>query len=147
MKNNSSLKQTAKTGDLNADLIMRQYKLVQMAKFMEIESINPNLKQSAIARELKISSSTLQRYSRDLKMLSPYRISPTSNTHTRKQKTSNPTEHDLKISSTDLKINSNDLKITSNEAVKYMKNKLKGGMTDDNPTLARDFFEQIFSST
>ena len=33
---------------------------------MEIKSINPKIKQSEIARELKISSSTLQRYRREL---------------------------------------------------------------------------------
>ena len=44
---------------------MRQYKLDKMAKFMEIKSVNPKLKQSEIARELKISSSTLQRYRRN----------------------------------------------------------------------------------
>ena len=42
------LEQIAKTGDLNADLIMRQYKLDRKAKFMGIESINPKRKQSEI---------------------------------------------------------------------------------------------------
>ena len=49
MKNNFSLEQIAKTGDLNADLIMRQYKLDKMDKFMEMKSTSPNLKQSEIA--------------------------------------------------------------------------------------------------
>ena len=59
---NIFLEQVAKTGDLNADLIMRQYKLNKMSKFMEIKSINPKLKQSDIARDIKLSSPTLQRY-------------------------------------------------------------------------------------
>ena len=88
MKNSSSLEEIAKTGDLNADLIMKQYKLDKMAKFMEIKSINPKLKQSEIAKLLAISTSTLQRYRREINMLSPYRIPP-SNNHTRKHRNSN----------------------------------------------------------
>ena len=83
---------------------------------MEIKSIKPKLKQSQIARELEISSATLQRYRRELNMFSPYRKPPSSNTHTRKQKTSNHTVHDLKMTS-------NYVKTTSNETFKYQKNK------------------------
>ena len=43
---------------------MKQYKLDKMAKFMEIKPINPKSKQSEIAGEVKISSSTLQRFRR-----------------------------------------------------------------------------------
>ena len=116
MNNIFSLEQIAKTGDLNADLIMRQYKLDKMAKFIEIKSINPKLKQSEIARELQVSSSTLQRYRIEMNMLSPNRIAP-SNTNTREQKTSKHTEDNLKrtqMTSDDLKMPSNDLKMTSN---------------------------------
>ena len=60
MSNTFSLEQIAKTGDPNADLIMRQYKLDKIAKLMEVKSNNPKLKQSVIARELKISPSTFQ---------------------------------------------------------------------------------------
>ena len=74
MNNSFSLEQIAKTGDLNADLIMRQFRLDKMAKFMEITSINPKLKQSEIAKELAISTSTLQRYRREINMHSSYRI-------------------------------------------------------------------------
>ena len=46
MNNGFSLEQIAKTGDLNADLIIKRYKLDEMANFMEIKSTNPKLKQS-----------------------------------------------------------------------------------------------------
>ena len=118
MKNNFHLEQIAKTGDLNADLIVRQHKLDKTANFMEIKSINPNITQSEIAKELAISTSTLQRYRRKTYMPSPYRILQSSNTNTRKQKTSNHTEHDLKLTSVDLKKTSDYLKMTSNEPVK-----------------------------
>ena len=122
MTNTFSLEQIANTGDLNADfMIMRQFRLDKMAKFMEIKSINPKLKQSEIAKELAISTSTLQRYRRELDMRSPYRILQSSNTHTRKQKAASHTKHDLKVTSSDQKTTSNDLKETSKESVKYGK--------------------------
>ena len=52
-----ALEQIAENVYLNADLIMRQLKLDKKTNIMEIKSINPKLKQSEIARELKISSS------------------------------------------------------------------------------------------
>ena len=73
---------------------------------MEIKSINQKLKQSEEARETKISSSTLQRYRRELNMLSPYKIPPSSQTQTGKQKLSNLTDPDLKMTSYDLKLTS-----------------------------------------
>ena len=86
---------------------------------MEIKSINPKLKQSEIAKELIISSSTKQRYRRKMNMLSPYRIPPSSNTnHTRKQKTPNTNLDDVKMTSNDPKKTSNGLKKISNEPVK-----------------------------
>ena len=76
-----SFEQTSKTGDLNDDSIMRQYKLNAMAIFMEIKSNNPKLKQSELAKELKISTSTIQWYRIEINLLSPYRTSPPSNTN------------------------------------------------------------------
>ena len=96
MNDTFSLEKIAKTGDLIDDLITKQYKLDEMAKFIDFKSNNPKLKQSEIARELEISSSTLQRYRREVNIISPYRIPPSSISHTRKQKTSNHTEHDFK---------------------------------------------------
>ena len=56
-----SLEEIAKTGELNADLKNGQYKLDKMAEFMEIKSINAKSKQSEIAKEPAISTSTVQR--------------------------------------------------------------------------------------
>ena len=60
MNNTFSLQQISQTGNFDSDLITRQYKLDLMARFMEIKSINPKLKQSEIAKELGYSSSTLK---------------------------------------------------------------------------------------
>ena len=72
-------------------------------------------------------------------MLSLYKIPSSPNTPTRKQKTSNHTEHDLKMTS-------NDLKMTSKEPIKNKKNELKSGDPSDNENDGRDLIEQAFSS-
>ena len=110
-----SLDRKQKTGDLNADLILRQYKLEKMAKFTEIKSNNPRLKHSEIAKLLEISSSTIQRYRR--KNIFFYLVGyhnhqkPTE----KKQKTPNTNLDDVKKTS-------NDLKTTSKEPVRNKKN-------------------------
>ena len=53
-----------------------------MAGFMRVKYENPKLKQSQIANQLGLSSSTLQRYRIDMNMFSPYRICP-NNTNKR----------------------------------------------------------------
>ena len=74
MNNTFSLKQISKTGNLDANLILRQYKLDIMARFMETKSNNPKLTQKQIAKSLGYSDSTVKRYRNDIKMASPYRI-------------------------------------------------------------------------
>ena len=82
MKNNFSLKQISKTGNLDANLMSRQNKLDLMARFMDIKSVKPRLRQDQIAKELGCSKSTLQRYGNDINMLSPYRIPPNNTNET-----------------------------------------------------------------
>ena len=52
MNNSFSLQQISKTGNLDSNLISRQYKLNLMAKFMQIKFENPKLKQFEIAYQL-----------------------------------------------------------------------------------------------
>ena len=123
MNNSFSLQQIQKTSNLDANLISRQYKLNLMADFMRVKYENPKMKQSQIANQLGLSSSTLQRYRNDIKMLSPYRIHPNiANKRTKKVK--NTTfDKDLHRES--------DVKrpqMTSNENSK----KVKGGSIQDN---------------
>ena len=47
-----------------------------MADFMRLKYENPRMKQSQIANQIGLSTSTLQRYRSDINMLSPYRINP-----------------------------------------------------------------------
>ena len=88
MNNSFSLQQIQKTSNLDANLIARQYKLNLMADFMKLKYKNPRMKQSEIANQIGLSTSTLQRYRNDVNMLSRYRINPNI-TNKRKKKTSN----------------------------------------------------------
>ena len=66
-----------------------------MADFMRFKYENPKMKQSDIANQLGMSSSTVQRYRNDINMLSPYRINP-NNTRKRSKKAKIDDISDLK---------------------------------------------------
>ena len=85
MNNSFSLQQIQKTSNLDANLISRQYKLNLMADLSRLKYENPRMRQSQIANQIGLSTSTLQRYRNDINMLSPYRINP-NNTNKRMKK-------------------------------------------------------------
>ena len=68
---------------------------------MQIQSLNPILREDQIAKEFGYSSCTLQRYRNDIITLSPYRIPPYS--HKRRQKISNTNLDDISNREQDLK--------------------------------------------
>ena len=149
MNNTCSLDQTQKTGDLSVDLILRQYKLDKVAKFMEIKPSNPKLKQSEMAKLLELSSSRIQRYRRGMNMLSPCSIPPSSKTNQRKQKTPNTNFDDVEMTSDDLKMISNDLaKLETNTEASVKrksnsrnKNNLKVGSVHENIEMNDKYLE------
>ena len=136
MNNNFSLQQIQKTSNLDANLISRQYKLNLMADFMRVKYENPKMKQSEIANQLGMSSSTLQRYRNDINMLSPYRINP-KNVKKRSKKPKIDNIGDLKR----LQTTSNDVKTTSNKT--KTKNSLKGGSIQDNIEINEHYLDKI----
>ena len=141
MNNSFSLQQIQKTSNLDANLISRQYKLNLMADFMWVKYENPKMKQSQIANQLGLSSSTLQRYKNDKNMLSPYRINPNNV----KKRTKKAKIDDI----TDLKrpqMTSKDVKTTSNETVKSKKNKLKGGVIQENIESNEHYLDKILKN-
>ena len=141
MDNSFSLQQIQKTSNFDANLISRQYKLNLMADFMRVKYENPKMKQSQIANQLGLSSSTLQRYRNDINMLSPYRINPNDV----KKRTKKPKIDDI----TDLKqpqMTSNDVKTISNETVKNKKNKLKGGAIQENDEINEHYLDKILKN-
>ena len=141
MNNSFSLQQIQKTSNLDANLISRQYKLNLMADFMKVKYENPKMKQSEIANQLGMSSSTLQRYRNDINMLSPYRINP-NNVKKRTKKAKINDIDDLKRP----QMTSNDVKTTSNETVKNKKNKLKGGAIQDNTEINEHYLDKILKN-
>ena len=141
MNNSFSLQQIQKTSNLDANLISRQYKLNLMADFMKVKYENPKMKQSEIANQLGMSSSTLQRYRNDINMLSPYRISP-NNTKKRPKKAKIDDIGDLKRP----QMSSNDLKTTLNDSVKNKKNKLKGGLVQESVEINEHYLDKILKN-
>ena len=73
-----SLQKISQTANLDSNLPIRQQKFDLMAKFMANNTVNTNLGQNQIAKELRCSISTLQRYRNDKIMLSFYKIPPIS---------------------------------------------------------------------
>ena len=102
MNNTFSLQQIQKTSGLDANLISRQYKLNLMADFMRLKYENPRMKQSDIANQLNLSTSTLQRYRNDVNMISLYRITP-NNTNKRTKKVKNTNFDEYTSHNNDLK--------------------------------------------
>ena len=88
MKNTPSLNEINKTSNMDPNLLTRHCKLKIMNDFMHIKYQNPKLRQSEIASQIGLSTSTLQRYRSDINMLSPYRIQP-NNTNKRMKKPKN----------------------------------------------------------
>ena len=83
--NTPSLAEMNKTANMDPNLLTRHYKLKHMNDFMNIKYQNPKMKQSEIANNLNMCSSTLQRYRNDINMLSPYRINPNNNKNAQKR--------------------------------------------------------------
>ena len=141
MKNSFSLQQIQKTSNIDANLISRQYKLNLMADFMKVKYENPKMKQSEIANQIGMSSSTLQRYRNDINMQSPYRINP-NNVKKRTKKAKIDEIGDLKRP----QMTSNDSKTSLNETVKNKKNKLKGCAIQENIEINEHYLDKILKN-
>ena len=72
--NTPSLNEINKTSNMDPNLITRFYQLKLMNDFMNVKYQNPKLRQSEIASQLKVPTSSIQRQRNDINMNSPYRI-------------------------------------------------------------------------
>ena len=153
MNNIPSLNEINKTANMNPNLLTRHYKLKLVNDFMYIKYQNPKLKQSEMANELDLSSSTIQRYRSDINMLSPYRIQ-SNNTNKRTKKTKNTDFDNNSHHENDVKrpqMSSNDLKrpqSVSNENSKKTKTKynLKGGSVQENVEITEHYLDGILKN-
>ena len=141
MNNIPSLNEINKNSAMDPNMLTKYYKLKIMNDFMYMKYQNPKLKQSELANNLNMSSSTIQRYRNDINMLSPYRISP-NNVKKRTKKAKIDDIGDLKRP----QLTSNDVKTTSNETVKNKKNKLKGGSLQENIEINEHYLDKILKN-
>ena len=127
MINSFSLQQIQKTINLDANLVSRQYKLNLMADFMRVKHENPKMKQSEIANQIGLSTSTLQRYRNDINLFSPYRTNP-NNTEKQPKKVKNTDFDDESHHESDVKrpqMTSKDLNRHQMKIVRKRKQKKK----------------------
>ena len=116
-----------------------------MADFMRLNYENPRMKQSEIANQLNLSSSTIQRYRNDINMLSPYRINP-NNTNKRTKKVKNTNfDNDSQPNHDDKRpqMSSNDLKTTQTKSNRKNKNVLKAGSIQENIEINEHYLDKI----
>ena len=118
-----------------------------MADFMKLKYENPRMKQSQIANQIGLSTSTLQRYESDINMLSPYRIN-LNNTNKRTKKTSN-TNFDINSHpDSDVKrprLTSNDFKANT-KTNKKNKHILKAGSVQENIEINEHYLDKILDN-
>ena len=124
--NTPSLNEINKNSTMDPNMITKYYKLKLMNDFMNIKYHNPKMTQSQISSQLKMSSSTIQRYRNDINMISPYRINP-NNVKKQRRKTKINDNDDLKRPN----LTPNDLKTTSNDKKTKSKNVLKAGSVQE----------------
>ena len=151
--NTPSLNEINKTASMDPNLITKHYKLKLMNDFLNIKYQNPKMKQSEIANQLDISSSTLKRYRNDINMLSPYRINQNNGKKRTKMAlntdfdSNSPHEADIQRP----QMTSNELKrpqSISNEISKKsrVKNNLKGGSVQDNIEINEHYLDKTLKN-
>ena len=136
--NTPSLAEMNKTANMDPNLLIRHYKLKLMIDFMNIKYQNPKMKQSEIANQLNMSTSTIQRQRNDINLLSLYRINP-NNVKKRPKKAKIDDNGDLKIP----QMTSDDLKTTSKDNKTKTKNNLKGGSLQENIETNEHYLDKV----
>ena len=142
MNNTPSLNEINKTANMDPNLITRHYILKLMNDFMNIKYQNPKLKQSEIASQLNMSSSSIQRQRNDINMLSPYRINP-NKFKKRSKKVKIDENNNIKRGSDDLK----RPQMTSNDKKTKSKNALKAGsVQEENIEFNEHYLDKIIKN-
>ena len=140
--NTPSLAEINRTANMDPNLITRHYKLKLMNDFMNIKYQNPKMKQSEIANQLNMSTSTIQRQRNDVNMLSPYRINP-NNVKKRPKKAKIDENNDIKRESDDLK----RPQMISNDKKTKSKNVLKAGsVQEENIEINEHYLDNILKN-
>ena len=150
MNSTPSLNEINRFANMNPNLIIDFYKIKHMNDFMNLKYQHPKMKQSDIANQLGMSTSSVQRCRKDINMQSPYR-SITNNTKKR-PKTVKNTDFDNNLQqergSKRPQMTSNDLKrpqSTSNKT--KTKSNLKGGSVQEgNIEINEHYLDKIIKN-
>ena len=127
---------------MDPNLITRFYQLKLMNDFMNVKYQNPKLKQSEIASQLKVSTSSIQRQRNDINMNSPYRINQ-NNVKKRQKKVKIDENVNHKRGSVDL----NRPQMTSNDKKTKSKNVLKAGsVQEEDIEINEHFLDKIIKN-
>ena len=125
-----------KSKSIEANDLIRTYKLDRCCDFMELKYNNPKMTQKQICNQLGFSDSTIKRYRDDINMNSPYR----SNNYRKKKirKISDtPTENISKDENTKKVIDeSSKNKIIEKRIKNKLKNNIKGGNISDTHSIS-----------
>ena len=140
--NTPSLTEINRTANMDPNLITRHYKLKLMNDFMIIKYQNPKMRQSEIANQLNMSTSTIQRQRNDVNMLSPYRIN-SINVKKQPKKAKIDENNDIKRGSDDPK----RPQMISNDKKTKSKNVLKGGsVQEENIEINEHYLDKIIKN-
>ena len=119
-----------KSQSIEANDLIRSYKLDRCCDFMEEKYNNPKLTQKQICKQLGFSDSTIKRYRDDIKMDSPYKRS----SHKKKKPKQSPSFTTTK-----------NTKSVTNKRSKN--NVIKGGNISDSHTLSgRELIDHTFQN-
>ena len=109
---------------------------------MNVKYQNPKMKQSEIATQLKISTSSTQRQRNEINMNSPYRITP-NNVKKRPKNVEIDENNDFKRGSVDL----NRPQMTFNDKKTKSKNVLKAGsVQEENIEINEHYLDKIIKN-
>ena len=140
--NTPSLNEINKTSNMDPNLITRFYQLKLMNDFMNVKYQNPKLKQSEIASQIKVTTSSIQRQRNDINMNSPYRINQ-NNVKKRQKKFKFDENVNHKRGSVDL----NKPQMTSNDKKTVSKNVLRAGcIQEDNIEINEHYLDKIIEN-
>ena len=107
------------------------------------------MKQSEKANQLSLSSSIIQRYTKDKNMFSPYRVQ-SDNTNKRIKKAKNTNfDNDSQPNHNDKRpqMTSNDLKTTQKKSDEKNKNVLKAGSVLQNIEINENYLDEILKNS
>ena len=137
-----------KSRSIEANDVIRTYKLDRCCDFMELKYNNPKLTQKQICNQLGFSDSTIKRYRDDIKMDSPY-----NRNNYKKRRPKKEPDNTTEVNKKDIEESSKN-KIIEKRIKNRLKNEIKGCNTlsgtyidNDKHLSGKELIEQAFKGT